>query len=248
MKKKAVLFALAVLLSTQAFAAYTVVLKDGTRYNAKAKWTTTGTKARIELLNGQILLLNTSDIDVAKSEELSKLGLGNVNIINQGQATAPPPPPKKQSLGDAVRLRPRGAYGNNTTAAEVAPAPNARNGGAVSTAPVADQLDSRLKETFERAYENIGIYESALSGTNRVVRAEVTADNEDKVFNAISATAFLVIRNAGLDNVQIDMVELFMNTTNGGAAGRFQMTRADAEAVNTKAMPLHDYFVRKVIY
>ncbi|HVS32696.1 MAG TPA: hypothetical protein VMS98_14730 [Thermoanaerobaculia bacterium] len=243
MKKTAVSFALAALFATQAFAAYVVVLKDGTRYNAKTKWVTTGTKARITLQNGQVLLVNVSDIDVAKSEELSKLGLGDVHIIEQGQPAAPAPQ-QQPSLGDSVRLRPRGEFGGASAATSTArPA-----GTADSTAPVSDQLDARLKSTFSRAYENIGIYESSLSGTNRVVRAEVTADSEDKVFNAISATAFLIIRNAGLENVQIDMVELFMKTTNGGAAGRFQMTRADAETVNTKAMQLQDYFVRRVIY
>ncbi|MGZ8711092.1 MAG: hypothetical protein ACXW28_12795, partial [Thermoanaerobaculia bacterium] len=102
---------------------------------------------------------------------------------------------------------------------------------------------------FERAYENGGIYEHKLSGTNRSVRVELTADNEDKVFNAISATAFLVARNAGMTGgQQIDMVELFMKTTNGGAAGRFMINRTDADAINNKTMTLQEYFVRKVLY
>jgi hypothetical protein len=111
-----------------------------------------------------------------------------------------------------------------------------------------DQVDSRVRNTFERAYENVGIFEHMLSGTNRNIRVELTADLEDKVFNAISATAFLIVRNAGMENTQIDMVELFMKTTNGGAAGRFQMNRADADSINSKAITLQDYFVRKVIY
>jgi hypothetical protein len=118
----------------------------------------------------------------------------------------------------------------------------------MSTEAVPDQLDGRLKDKFERAYENVGIYEHKLMGTNRNVRAELTADNEDKVFNALSATAFLVVRNAGVDGVQIDVVEVFLKTTTGGAAGRFQMSRADAEVINNKTMGLPEYFIRKVIY
>ena len=36
------------------------------------------------------------------------------------------------------------------------------------------------------------------------LRAELTADNEEKVFNAISATSFLVVRNAGVPGAQVD--------------------------------------------
>ncbi len=76
----------------------------------------------------------------------------------------------------------------------------------------------------------------------------MTVDTEDRVFNAISATSYLMVRNAGVANVRIDMVELFMRTTTGGSAGRFQMSRADAEALNNRAISQQDYFVRKVIY
>jgi hypothetical protein len=48
--------------------------------------------------------------------------------------------------------------------------------------------------------------------------------------------------------VKLDVVELFMKTTTGGAAGRFQMTRADAEALDKRTMSQQDYFLRKVIY
>jgi len=87
-----------------------------------------------------------------------------------------------------------------------------------------------------------------MSGTNRSVRVELTADSEQKVFDAISATAFLIARNAGVEGIQIDMVELYMKTTTGGAAGRFQMNRADADSINAKAISIPDYFVHKVIY
>jgi hypothetical protein len=57
-----------------------------------------------------------------------------------------------------------------------------------------------------------------------------------------------MVRNAGVDGVQIDMVEMFMKTTTGGSAGRFQMTRADAEALDKRTISQQDYFVQKVIY
>ena len=241
--KKALIAAVLLLAASHAFAAYTVVMKDGTRYQAKAKWTVVNGKAIIRLETGGAVSVDPALIDAAKSEEVTKSGLGDVKLF--GVEKAPQPQSKQQapSLGSSVKIRPRAKFGETPTPAVTETAPNAAR-----TTTVANQLDSRVAGNFERAYENIGIFERTMAGTNRVVRAEVTTDNEDKVFNAISATAFLIVRNAGVDGVEIDMVELFMKTTNGGAAGRFQMDRADAEAINTKAVSIQDYYVRNVIY
>ena len=239
--KTLLLAAIALLVALQTFAAYTVVMKDGTRYQAKAKWTVVGGKAMIRLENGQTVSVDPALIDVVKSDELSRLGLGDVNVLGVEQATQKQSQQQAPSLGSSVKMRPRAKFSNP---ADATPEAAATSG----AAPIVNQLDSRLSSNFERAYENIGIFERKMAGTNRVVRAEVTTDNEDKVFNAISATAFLIVRNGGVDGVEIEKVELFMKTTNGGAAGRFQMSRADAEAINSKTMSIEDYYVRKVIY
>ena len=240
MKKALVAIAVLVLAAFPAFAAYTVVMKDGTRYQAKAKWTIVNGKAIIRLQTGGSVSVDPALIDAAKSEEVTKAGLGGATVLGVEQVPAAPTK-QPQSLGSTVQMRPRAQFGQQaaTTATEA----TATNAGVV-----ANQLDSRLAANFERAYENVGIFEHTMAGTNRVVRAEVTADNEDKVFNAISATAFLIVRNGGLENTQIEMVELFMKTTNGGAAGRFQIDRADAEAINAKTITLPDFYVRNVIY
>ncbi|HEY3054247.1 MAG TPA: hypothetical protein VGK04_12775 [Thermoanaerobaculia bacterium] len=240
MKKSLALFAFVFLLCSQAFAVYIVVLKDGTRYKAKTKWTISNGKALVTLESGQVMALNPNEIDVAKSEEMTKMGMGDVTVFDVGGQQPTQTQKPQQGLGSTVRLR------KMPPAATPAVAPS---GPAMATpGELVDQVDSRVRNTFERAYENVGIFEHKLSGTNRNIRVELTADLEDKVFNAISATAFLIVRNAGVENTQIEMVELFMKTTNGGAAGRFQMNRADADSINSKAITLQDYFVRKVIY
>jgi hypothetical protein len=239
MKKSLALFAFVSLLCSQAFALYVVVLKDGTRFKAKAKWTISNGKALVTLETGQVMALNPAEIDVAKSDELSKMGLGDVNVLNVGTQPTETQKPQ-QGLGSLVHVRKMQPPTVPTTA------PGAPQ--IAAPAELVDQVDSRVKSTFERAYENVGIFEHQMSGTNRNIRVELTADQEEKVFNAISATAFLIVRNAGLESTQIDMVELFMKTTNGGAAGRFQMNRADADSINSKVISLQEYFVRKVIY
>ena len=242
MKKTIVAIAVLVLSAFPAFAAYTVVMKDGTRYQAKAKWTVANGKALIRLENGQTLSIDPALIDVAKTEEVTKSGLRGATVLAVEQTPVAQTPKQAPSLGSAVQMRPRAQFG-----AQTAPASGA--GPATATGDVVkNELDSRLAANFERAYENVGIFEHNMAGTNRVVRAEVTADNEDKVFNAISATAFLIVRNAGLEGIDIEKVELFMKTTNGGAAGRFQMSRQDADALDKRTISQQDYFIRKVIY
>jgi hypothetical protein len=238
--KKALVALFALFMAVQAFGAYVVVLKDGTRYKAKAKWRIVNGKAIIDLETGGTVSVDPNLIDVKKSEEISAMNMGDVSVLGVEQATQTASSASKgPSLGSAIRLR---------TTAPVAAAPTKAASTSTAPAAVPNQLDSRVSANFERAYENIGIYEHKMAGTNRVVRAELTTDNEDRVFNAISATAFLLVRNAGVDSIQIDMVELFMKTTTGGAAGRFQMTREDAMALNNKTLAISDYYIRKVLY
>ena len=110
-------------------------------------------------------------------------------------------------------------------------------------------LSAEVLNKFERAYENVGIFEHTIKATGpHSLRAELTADNEEKVFNAISATSFLIVRNAGVAGAQVDQVELFMKTTMGGSSGRFQMTRDDASSIDSKTVTREEYFIRKVLY
>lgn len=227
----------------QMFADYTVVLRDGTRYVAKQKYTVVNGKALIQLKTGQTLAVDPALIDVAKSEQITKLGV-NANIVDLStNQPAGQPAPQQPSLGSSIKLRPRGGQ----TPEPAKPAATTAAPPPVSTG--SGSLPSRVLENFDKAYENVGIFEKKIDSTGpRSLRAELTVDTEERVFNAISATSFLMVKNAGVDGAQIDMVELFMKTTTGGSAGRFQMSRADADSLETRTISQHDYFVRKVIY
>jgi hypothetical protein len=247
MKRALTLFAVAAFVAASSFASYIVVLKDGTRYQAKSKWTVNNGKAIVQLENGQSLQLDPSLIDVARSEQATKMGLSaSASVIDLN----PNLPPAQQtttqgSLGSQVKMRPRvGAAPTKESAATPAPAPIAP-----PVAVVAGRVPAEVLDKFDRAFENVGIFEKSVTSTGaRSIRAEMTLDTEERVFNAISAASFLMVRNAGVSGVQLDLVELYMKTTNGGAAGRFQMTRADAEAIDKRTISQQEYFIRKVIY
>jgi len=239
MRKLLVALAASFLLSAQAFAAYFVVLKDGTQYKAKAKWTIVNGKATFQTEGGQTLQLDPASIDVAKSEETTKMGGGSVLGQEQTQSTGGTKP-QQSTLGNAFKLR------KLPTEQAPAPAPGTLPPIPPVSGPV---LSSEVITKFERAFENVGIYEHKVTPTGaHTFRADLVTDNEDKVFNALTATAFLIVHDAGVPGTKIDMAELFMQTTIGVAAGRFQMTHADADTLDSKKMAREEYFIRKVIY
>jgi hypothetical protein len=242
MKKALILAALSALLAVPALARYIVVLKDGTQYVAKEKPAVKNGKAIVRLESGQSLQLDPSLIDAAKSERATTLGI-NATIVdlspNMPDAKAAPQQP---NLGD-IRLRQR------PSPATPVPAPPATSPSSPAPISGAGTLPPGVIEKFELAFDNVGIFEKKVTSPGAgTLRAELTVDTEQRVFNAISAASYLMLRNAGVEGANIQMVELFMKTTTGGAAGRFQMSRADAEALDKRTLSQEEYFVRKVIY
>ncbi len=245
MKKSLVLFAAATLFAAYAFASgYFVVMKDGTRYHAKAKPTISGNRATITMQSGSTLIVDASQIDFAKSEEVTRLGGGE---LLGAQQTNAPVSPQTSSLGSSIRLRKLPAQ--TTTSA---PAPTTPT--VAATPATGAEVQGGVIEKFTRAFENVGIFEHKITSINTTaIHCELTADSEEKVFNVLSAAAFLVVHNAGVPGAQIDMVEIFMKTTTGGSSGRFQMTQADAQTLYAGGVApdrpkLQDYFIHKVIY
>jgi hypothetical protein len=238
MNKRLIALTLAVLSATQLFAAsYWVVMKDGSRYEARAKWTVVNGKATMTLTNGNVVTLDPSAIDVAKSEEMTRLGGGQLFGVEQRPATLS----RQSEIGSAIRLR------KLPPSQAAAPAPVA----ATETVAISPgtALGANVINKFERAFEDIGIFEHKVTATGaHSLRADLTADNEEKVFNTLTATAFLMMHNAGVAGVQIDAVDLFMKTTTGGAAGRFHVTREDAQALDAKTITPQNYFVLKVLF
>src|ERR1041385_4065679 len=82
MKKILLLLAAALLVSPQLFA-YWVVLKDGSKYDAVDKPVITGNKATVKLKSGQTIVVAAAQIDAANSEEVTRLGGGQLLGVEQ---------------------------------------------------------------------------------------------------------------------------------------------------------------------
>src|SRR5262245_18203724 len=174
MKKILPLLAFALLVSSPLLAAsYWVVLKDGTKYEARGRPVVANGRATVTLKNGQVIQVAADAIDVAKSERTTRQGgralIGVEHVPAQSQT-------KASSLGPQIKPRQPLQPPAGRTATPATPA---------ITGPV---LGNDVLQKFERAFENVGVFEHKLSSTGaHVLRAELTTDNEDKVFNIISA-------------------------------------------------------------
>ena len=213
MKKMAGVAVAFALFASQAFATYVVVLRDGTQYKAKAKWTIVNGKALVTLENGNTLQLDPALIDPQKSEQINRLGLGNVKVLAQEQTPAPVAPEETNPLGSSRKLR------KPVPTTEVATATSTNPDAPIENAP--GGVGNEAMQKFENAYENVGIYEHRVTtpGPGRV-RVDLLVDQEDRVFTALSATAFLITGIPRSTGDQIDMVEIYMRETNGGACRR----------------------------
>ncbi|MGH9418594.1 MAG: hypothetical protein ACRD3J_01365, partial [Thermoanaerobaculia bacterium] len=169
------------LIATQSLAAsYWVVTRDGSRYEAKSKWTIVNGKAMVTLVNGNVLSLDPNVIDVAKSEEMTRLGGGNLIAVETLPTTTTS---RTSTLGSSIRLH---KLPSDQPAAAPAAAANAD---APVPSPPGTGLGTDVVSKFERAFENVGIFEHKLIPTGvRSLRADLTADTEDKVFNALTAS------------------------------------------------------------
>jgi len=237
LKKILLLATLLIIFPTFAFATYTIVLKDGKRYRAKEKWKISAGKAIVQLESGSTLSLDPKLIDEKETERVNSAGLGGAKVVVTAQQNEPKPQ-QPSPLGSITTLR-RDHPDERTTE------PGQKDNPQLGQTNLSKDVISR----FQQAYENVGLYDAKVMGAGRdTLRVELTADNEDQVFKAISATSFLITKIPEATSERVAMVELFMKTINGGSAGRFQMTASDAAAITNKEINWQQYFISDVIF
>ena len=247
MKRFAMMIAACCLVASTASATYIVVLKSGDRYRAKEKWTIVNGKAMLPLENGTTIALDPNLIDVKTTNQVNASGLGDVKVLETGQGGQPAPKQQQPSLGSFTKLRPMPR--TTQPGGQKGQPPVSSNAPAPVGSPGAGNLGSEVLSKFAEAYDNVGIFDAKVSSpAPNTVRVELTADTEDQVFKAISATSYMMVKVPESTGTQIVMTELFMKQLNGGAAGRFQMSREDASAIVQKRLSWQTYYIQKVIF
>jgi len=233
------------LLPVVSFASYTVIMKDGQRYRAKQKWTVTGGKAIVTLESGQTLSLDPNLINVQESEKVNSQGMDGARVIANPDSGAPVAP-TTSPLGSITIKRPS----SSTSSPATTPTPSNSKPTTASAASGSTNLSNNVIQLFSDAYENVGFFDSKIAGNgpNRL-HITMTADNEDQVFKALSATAFMMTKIPTATGEKVEVIDLFLKTINGGSGGRFQMTQTDAaDLAKDTQNKWKDYYIRKVIF
>ncbi|MGK2856704.1 MAG: hypothetical protein ACSLFQ_05800 [Thermoanaerobaculia bacterium] len=236
------------LMPVLSFASYTVVMRDGQRYRAKEKWTIVNGKAIFTLENGQSMSLDPKLIDQAESEKVNAQALGGARVLATSQAPNDPKPQSSSPLG-SITIKPTAG---TTTGTKTTAASSTKSGSpsVAGSATGSTNLSNNVVQLFSQAYENVGLFDSKVTGNgpNRL-HITMTADNEDQVFKAISATAFMMTKVPGATQEKVEIIDLFLTTINGGSGGKFQMTQADAaDLAQDTQSKWKDYYIRKVIF
>lgn len=243
-KKSALVVLASLLVAQQAFATYMVVLRDGTKYKARERWIMVNGKALVTLENGTQLQIDPTLIDSAKTDEANASGLGDATVLFTGKASAASANKQNDTaLADIAKQRKLEAQ--QAQKQPLPPRPVQQAQPTVVNSFISPDVVARIGS----AYENVGLFGGKITPTGAAtVRVELVTDNEDQVFKALSATAYLITRLPAATNTKIDNVELYLTTIKGGAAGKFNMTTADAQAIDTRTMSLQKYYVDRVIF
>lgn len=230
--------AVAALLMSSPLLAYNVKLKDGSIIFARTKYEVKGKKAIITLQNGTVTSYDLSQIDIPGTEQYNKDNPGNVLVIDNtgdSQLTVPLPTPNPTvSLQDVIRKK-KVSLDTRT----------GRNTAAENAAAASMQVDAAVDQAFRKVLDGAGIAQYRLTSTHGKIRFLATTNNEETVFNTISAAARAVADLAARGR---DIsAEIVLTTSGGESGGVFEMNADQARLIVNGNITVADYFLKNVI-
>ncbi len=230
--------AVAALLFSSTLLAYNVKLKDGSIIFARTKYEVKGKKAIITLQNGTVTSYDLSQIDIPGTEQYNKDNPGNVLVIdNTGDSQLAVPLPTANptvSLQDVIRKK-KVSLDTRT----------GRNTAAENAAAASMQVDAAVDQAFRKVLDGAGIAQYRLTSTRGKIRFLATTNNEETVFNTISAAARAVADLAARGR---DIsAEIVLTTSGGESGGVFEMNADQARLIVNGNITVADYFLKNVI-
>ncbi|MEP6769987.1 MAG: hypothetical protein ABJC61_15040 [Acidobacteriota bacterium] len=230
--------AVAALLISSPLLAYNVKLKDGSIIFARTKYEVKGKKAIITLQNGTVTSYDLSQIDIPGTDQYNKDNPGNVLVIDNtgdSQLTVPLPTPNPTvSLQDVIRKK-KVSLDTRT----------GRNTAAENATAASNQVDAAVDQAFRKVLDGAGIAQYRLTSTRGKIRFLATTNNEETVFNTISAAARAVADLAARGR---DIsAEIVLTTSGGESGGVFEMTADQARLIVNGNITVADYFLKNVI-
>lgn len=229
---------------------YVIYTKDGQRIPAREKPVVQGNRLVFRTPLGAQQSMALADYDETRTLKANQEGLGSAYVLGEPAETkvVPDTAAKKPSLSDYIKQNKKIM---KAPASEAAPA-DADTGARLSAALKASEaggagMDLQMMNAFNDAFESAGIRGVRLVSIPQGVRLQVITETEQQVFGAISAAA-RGLKQARALGKSLDKVDMYLATSAGEAAGRFEISPEDAEALVTGRITASRFFVDSVIF
>jgi len=269
MYRRSLVALLLLLLAVPGFA-YTVILKDGSKVQAKKKYRISGKNAVITLVNGSESFLPLAEIDIPASDRANQNDYGGTAVvIDNGKpetgTTAPPPTAPRGSLADLIKnrdvstrlpepsVRPKGSgmsTGAGTPSAGTSSRPSLTSPSAKYEPPVAKSsrrpfTNAAVADALATYLRGQGIEEFRLYAGSKGGRVllEATAASEASAFKALTVAANALLE---IKSPQVSALELTMETPSGERAGTFLITPEQATALAANKIEVSAFYVQNV--
>ena len=249
-RRRAIALLLAAFVALPA-SAYTIYLKDGSRIIARDKYVVEGDKAIITLENGTQTFLAAAEIDEERTAAANKANLGSALIFEDGEfveRTKPADPtPKRTTVSDLIARGDASVQAPERSAAEEATAAPARTATSIEAMQRLPMRDIELAASVKQAFVDRGIERAAIFQGTEQERplVQIVAESEATVFNSLeqAAEVLLAVRDAHPD---VEVMEIYLETSERERAGEFELTAAMAEAIQSEAIELPAFFIQHV--
>ena len=240
-----------------ATAAYTIVLKDGSTLIAKEKYKIQNGRAIITLIGGTQTFVPADQIDVPKTEQVNKLGLGNGVLVPgspQDIGTVPAQPRKDETIADLIHKQgagPREVPGNKRQKDQPASGKLLKTKAGFNDLsafprkpyPHAD-VTAQLQQFFHfQGFDQVEIFEGTQSDRPLI---ELSTNSEGSVFKALSAAANGLLQVRSSFPNQLSAFEVLLTTPARERAGQFELTSEMANDLVSKKVDVTAFFVRNV--
>ncbi len=261
-RRSSVIAFLCLALATLPSFAYTVILKDGSKVQAKKKYRVVGDKAVITLVNGSESFLLISQIDVERTDRENQNDYGGTSVVIDsgkpatGTEASPPPRAPSGSLADLIKSRNLDSKLPEPSVRPKSPAPPRLAPGApprptsfyetpagkTSKRPFPNTAVTDTVATYlrEQGLEEFRLYAGSKSGRLLI---EATTASEASAFKAITVSANALIK---VQAQSVSALELTMATPAGERAGTFLITPEAAAELAANKLEVSAFYVRDV--
>lgn len=244
--KLARLLTLACLLTaTWVHATYVVVLKDGSRVVAREKYEVKGQSAVVRLKNGALTSIPLSYIDMAATERINAMKLGDAVAFEalDGEPIVRPTATPTPSVADLGRIR-EGVATAEGEAALPTPTP-----GIILQSE--SYRDPRVDRAFQEGLERYKLY---LYRTSRGTKPEflfieVQVSGQAEVYRSLQAvtTTYHLLTLSAPDRAP-EQVEIQMLNEARKEAGLFRINGTEAAELATGKVSAEDFYLKHVIF